>query len=62
MMAVLTGPLALLCFYLAFICFRKDFRKQALVIGGFAVLFFALTLIIAGAGYYTWIALDSGVT
>jgi hypothetical protein len=60
MMAVLTGPLSLLCFYLAFLCFRRDFRKHAFVIGGFAIFFFALTLIIFGAGYYTWVALDSG--
>ncbi|SHJ19744.1 hypothetical protein SAMN02745165_01778 [Malonomonas rubra DSM 5091] len=60
MMAILTGPLALLCFYLAVICFRRNFKKQAYVIGGFAVFFFALTLIMVGAGYYTWASLDAG--
>jgi len=60
MMAILTGPLALLCSYLAYICFRRDFKKQALVIGGFAVFFFALTLIMVGAGYYTWASFEAG--
>lgn len=61
MMAILTGPLSILCFLLAFLCFRRNFHKQALVIGGFAIFFFILTMIIAWAGYYTWSALDSGV-
>ncbi len=60
MMAVLTGPLSLLCFYLAFLCLRRNFRKHAFAIGGFAIFFFALTLAIAVAGYYSWVALDSG--
>lgn len=60
MMAILTGPLSLFCFYLAFLCLQRNFRKHAFVIGGFAVFFLALTLIIFGAGYYTWIAFDSG--
>ncbi len=60
MMAFLTGPLSLFCFYLAYVCLRRNFRKHALVIGGFAVFFFALTVIIFWAGYYTWAALESG--
>jgi len=60
MMAILTGPLSLLCFYLAFLCLRRNFKKHAFVIGWFAIFFFALTLIMAWAGYYTWAALDSG--
>jgi len=60
MMAILTGPLSLLCFHLAFICLRRNFKKHAFVIGGFAIFFFVLTLIMAWAGYYTWSALESG--
>jgi len=61
MMAFLTGPLSILCFLLTFLCFRRNFYKQAFVLGGFAIFFFVLTMIIAWAGYYTWSALGSGV-
>jgi hypothetical protein len=58
MMVLLTGPLSLLCFYLAYLCFRRDFRKQALVIGGFAMFFMFLSVVLIGAGYYTWLSLE----
>lgn len=60
MMAILTGPLSILCFLLAFLCFRRQFHKQAIVIAGFAIFFLVLTIVMAWAGYYTWSALDSG--
>lgn len=62
MMALVTGPLSLLCFYLAFLCYRRKFRKQAFVIGGFATFLLVLTVLIFGAGYYAWIALDTGMS
>lgn len=60
MMVILTGPISLLCFYLAFLCLRRNFRKHALILGGFAFFFLVLSVIILGAGYYTWQALDNG--
>ena len=60
MMAVLTGPLCLLCFYLSYLCVRVDCRKQAIVLGGFALFFLALTVGIFYAGYISWSAFESG--
>lgn len=62
MMAILTGPLCLLCFYLSYLCVRNGCRKHALVLGGFAFFLLALTLGIFYAGYYTWVAIEAGVT
>lgn len=60
MMVILTGPISLLCFYLAYLCLRKNFRRHALILGGFAIFFLVLSVVLVGAGYYTWLALDSG--
>ena len=59
MMVILTGPISLLCFYLSYLCFRRKFHKHALVIGGFALFFFILSVVILGAGYYTWLSVEA---
>lgn len=59
MMVILTGPLCLLCSYLAFLCFRRDFKKHGLVLSGFALLLLALTVAILGGGYYMWLGMEA---
>jgi len=61
MMVILTGPLCLLCLYLAYRCYRIEYHKQTLVLGGFAFFFFILTIVFVGAGYYAWDALKNPV-
>lgn len=61
MMVILTGPLCLLCLFLAYRCYRIDYHKQTLVLGGFAFFFLILTIVFVGAGYYAWEALNNPV-
>lgn len=61
MMAILTGPLCLLCFYLSYLCVRNGCRKHALVLGGFAFFLLVLTVGLFYAGYSTWVAFEAGV-
>ena len=60
MMAILTGPLCLLCIYLSYLCVRNRSRKHALVLGGFAFFFLVLTIGLFYAGYYTWAVFEAG--
>lgn len=57
LMVILSAPLCLLCFYLAWLCYRRAFYRQALVLGGFALVFLLFTLGMLGASYYTWEAM-----
>ena len=57
MMVIFSGPFCLLCFYLAWLCYRKDCYKQTLVLGAFGFVLLIITVGIVGATYYTWDAL-----
>lgn len=57
LMVILSAPLGLLCLYLTWLCYRRGFPRQALVLGGFALAFLLFTLAMLGASYYTWEAM-----
>ncbi len=44
-MMILSIPLALLCFYLAFLTWRRSFHRHALVLAFFGAFFLAVALI-----------------
>jgi multisubunit Na+/H+ antiporter MnhF subunit len=52
MLIILSIPLALLCFFLGFLCYKRVYYKHALVLTllGFLLLCFAISMIVAG--YY----------
>ena len=62
MMVILSAPLCLLCVYLAWLCYRRAFYKQTLVIGLFALLLLLITVGFIGASVYTWDMLQIGAT
>lgn len=54
MLILLSGPICLLCFYLAGLCYRRAYYRHTLVLGIFAVLLLIITFGLIGASVYTW--------
>ncbi len=54
MMIILSGPFCLLCFYLAWLCYRKACYKQTVVLGLFGILLLVITFGFIGLSYVTW--------
>ncbi len=61
MMVLLTGPLCLLSFYLAYLCYRSAYYRHTLFLSLFAVFMLLITLGVVGASYFTWQALQEGL-
>ena len=58
MMVLLTGPLCLLSFYLAYLCYRSGYLRHTLFLTIFAVFMLLITIGVVGASYFTWQALQ----
>ena len=54
----LTTPICILCFYLAFICYRKSYYQHTIVLSVFAVFMLVVTLGIIGISYSAWSVID----
>lgn len=52
LMLLLFVPLCLLCFYLAFLCYRKAYYRHALALAGIAFFFLLAALGIVGVGLF----------
>jgi hypothetical protein len=54
---ILAIPLSLLCFYISFLTWRRNFRRQALILAFFGFLFLGLAAmagVISSYGYFYW--------
>ena len=54
----LTAPICILCFYLAFMCYRKAYYTHTVVLSLFAVFMLVITLGIIGVSYSAWNVID----
>lgn len=54
----LTAPICILCFYLAFICYRKAYYTHTFVLSLLAVFMLVITLGIIGISYSAWSVID----
>ncbi len=61
MMVVLSAPLSLLCFHLAWLCYRKDCPKPALVSLSFAIILLLITVGFVGVSMFAWDNLKDGL-
>ncbi|PLY03415.1 MAG: hypothetical protein C0622_04505 [Desulfuromonas sp.] len=62
MMILLTGPLALLCCYLAYRCYRIEYHRHSLVLVGIALFLFLLTAVFVGGSFYAWNTMEMVAT
>ena len=60
MMVVLSAPLSLLCFHLAWLCYRKDCPKPALVSLSFAIMLLLVTVVFVYGSMFAWDNLKDG--
>lgn len=54
MMVLLTGPLCLLSFYLANLCYKTAYYRHTLFLTIFAIFMLLISLGVVGASYWTW--------
>ncbi|MEA3362690.1 MAG: hypothetical protein U9Q61_05405 [Thermodesulfobacteriota bacterium] len=62
MMVILSAPLSLLCFHLAWLCYRKECPKPAWVSLTFAVILLLVSVVTVCGSFYAWDAIQGEIS